>query len=107
MRTGSRRQRTHSGEARKKLASKHARKRLGERYGIYVSQAGIDEISKGIQAGEMGKLIYKQSNRKSWHLVEISGWKCIAVFDAHRQMINTFLGIDALATIGLKLEDVA
>lgn len=106
MRKGSRKQRWHKGRHWEKRAVAHARARLGQRYDIHVSEQGYREIVQAIQERRDVRMIYRQSRRIAWWLVEIGGWKCIAVYDAYCKRIPTFLGLEALATIGLKPETV-
>lgn len=53
------------------------------------------------------RCLYRQGLRIRWYLVKIGEVSAIAVFDRHRDRINTFLGMEALSDIGLRLEDVA
>jgi hypothetical protein len=107
--------RGRNGPCYERQVVRHARNRLGERYGLAISSAEYwapVAVIKAALAGRGGsplggRRIYRGSARDTWHLLRIEGRPVIAVYDADREHIRTFLELGQLASIGLRLEDVA
>lgn len=67
---------------------RHFRKRLGERHGLYdVDPATVDAA---IRAGRSA-FVFKESNSRSHHDVEIAGRRCRVVYDTNLNAVCTVL----------------
>ncbi len=71
----------------------HARRAAKKRYGADLGLLGMCEIRDQIQEGR-SRLLERQSNRVAIHEVQWGGQAMVAVYDAQRHTLVTFLPAD-------------